>query len=204
LAEAVNIGLINAITGFVLGSSKVPPCLADNLCSGCNGTVNVLLLLPLFFSSATDTRPAVVRSAAPAALRAISACGAVTRLDVEKALGRPVSAGEERADGAETSCDFSSGGGQVTVTVHRLAAKLDLAGELANLKAAFPEARLRSEAGIGTQAYFLDIDEAGTQLHVLRGESEYVLVSILGFGEPGAVAPAARSIARLALGRLAR
>jgi hypothetical protein len=164
----------------------------------------MLWLLPLFFSSATDTRPAIVRTAATTQLRAVSACGIVTRADVEKALGRPVSPGEERADGSETSCDFSSGGGQVTVTLHRLAAKLDLGAELANLKAAFPEARLRTEAGIGTQAYFLDIDEAGTQLHVLRGEAEYLLVSILGFGEPGDVAPSARSIARLALTRLAR
>jgi hypothetical protein len=156
------------------------------------------------FSSPADTRPAIPRPAAPATLRPVSACLAVTRADVEKALGRPVSQGEERADGLETSCDFSSGGGQVTVTVHHLTAKLDLPAELANLRAAFPEARLRAETGIGTQAYFLDIDPAGTQLHILRGDRQYVLISILGFGEAPEVSAPARAIARAALARLAR
>ena len=43
---------------------------------------------------------------------------------------------------------------------------------------------------------------AGTQLHFIRGDRDYLMVSILGFGDAGAVSAAAEEIARAALARL--
>jgi hypothetical protein len=48
----------------------------------------------------------------------------------------------------------------------------------------------------------LDIADAGTQLHVIREDREYVMVSILGFGGAGQVSAAAERLAKIALGRL--
>ncbi len=101
----------------------------------------------------------------------------------------------------ESSCDYAAGNGQVTVTLQRLAAKLDLPFEMKGLKAVAPKGRVREAAGMGTVAFFLDIPGAGTQLHVLRGERDYVMVSVLGFGEPEEVAAAAEAMARNALAR---
>src|ERR1035441_8754515 len=43
---------------------------------------------------------------------------------------------------------------------------------------------------------------AGTQLHVIRDDGDYVMVSILGFGDAAAVSAAAERVARAALGRI--
>ena len=134
--------------------------------------------------------------------RAASACVAVTRADVEQALGRAVTGGQGQAEGVESTCDFAGGDGQVTVTIERLPAKLDLPAEMRSLKEQFPEARVREATGIGTRAFFLDIEGAGTQLHVIRGDREYLLVSVLGFGDAAHVSAAAEQIARKALDRL--
>jgi hypothetical protein len=55
---------------------------------------------------------------------------------------------------------------------------------------------------LGGVAFFLDIAGAGTQLHFIRGDRDYLMVSILGFGDAGAVSAAAEEIARAALARL--
>ena len=56
--------------------------------------------------------------------------------------------------------------------------------------------------GFGGTAFFLDIAGAGTQLHIVRGDRNYLLVSVLGFGEAARVSRAAERMARKALGRL--
>ena len=157
-------------------------------------TISLLLLL------LGNTKAAPVERAMP--LKNLSACAAVTRAEVEEALGQAVGKGREEAAGLESSCDYAAGNGQVTVTLQRLAAKLDLPFEMKSLKAAVPEGRVREAAGIATVAFFLDIPGAGTQLHVLRGERDYLMVSVLGFGESAEVAAAAEAMARKALGRM--
>ena len=104
-------------------------------------------------------------------------------------------------EGLESTCDYSGGAGQVTVSVQRLTAPLNLRAEIESLKAAIPEAAVRPGPSLGAAAFFLDIPGAGTQLHVVRGDCA-VMVSVLGFGEPAQVAAAAEAMARKALGRL--
>lgn len=145
-------------------------------------------------------RPSPAPRAVP--LKSLSACEAVTRGEVEQALGVAVGKGREETAGRESSCDYAAGGGQVTVMVQRLAAKLDLPYEMKALEAAVPEGRVREAPGLAARAFYLDIPGAGTQLHVLRGERLYLMVSILGFGEAGEVSAAAETLARRALGRV--
>ncbi len=125
----------------------------------------------------------------------------MTRGDVERALGRPVSSGNEEVDGAGSSCHYSSGKGLVTVTVQHLRKKPNMASELASLKDEIPESRVREASGIGTVAFFLDIAAYGTQLHVVRGDRDYLLVSVLGFGDGTYVSAAAEMMARKGLDR---
>jgi hypothetical protein len=161
--------------------------------------VHVFLYLPLLLGLATDSRQAPTRKPEP--VRVLGACGTVTRADVERALGRQVSAGKEEPEGAGSTCHYSGGKGMVTVTVQRLTAKLNMAFEIASLKDEIPESRVREVAGIGTAAFFLDIADYGTQLHVVRGETEYLLVSVLGFGDAPQVSAAAEMMVRRGLER---
>jgi hypothetical protein len=139
--------------------------------------VHLILYLPVLFQLFSDVRPAAAPR--PDAVRTVGACALVTRADVEQALGRSVGHGKEQTEGADSSCDYAGGKGQVTI----------------------PESRVRSAAGIGMVAFFLDIAEDGTQLHVIRGERDYLLVSVLGFGDAAQVSPAAERMARKALTR---
>jgi hypothetical protein len=133
--------------------------------------------------------------------KAISACAAVTRSDVEEALGRAVSIRNDETDRKESTCEYAGPRGQVTITIQRLTEKLNMQAEIASLKAEIPESTVRDVAGIGTRAFFLDIAGAGTQLHVIRGETDFLMVSILGFGEGPSVSTAAETMARKALAR---
>jgi hypothetical protein len=161
--------------------------------------VNLLfwLLLPL----AAKGIPATPHTAVMRAAGLVSACRAVTQTDIQRTLGRRVAAGEEETSGPESSCDYVSGTARVTVTVQRLDKTLDLHREIGALAAAVPEGRLREAPDLGAPAFFLDIADAGTQLHLVRGK-DYVMVSILGFGEGERVSAAAVSLMRAALERV--
>lgn len=87
----------------------------------------------------------------------------------------------------------------MTITIERLAAPLDLRAKIAALRASVPEGGVREAPGLGAPAFFFDIPGAGTQLYVVR-DDEFVLISVLGFGEGEQVAPAAEAMARKALG----
>ena len=130
----------------------------------------------------------------------VTACSAVTKTEVEQALGTAVGAGAEETNATESTCDYSSRGGMVTVSIRRLPAKLDWASEVESLRKAIPESVVREAAGIGTRAIFLDIPGAGTQIHAIQGDRA-VLISVLGFGEAAQVSAAAERMARKALGR---
>ena len=147
-----------------------------------------------------STRPVVVSQPAPS--KALGACSAVTAADLEGALGRRFGRGHEESHGAESTCDYGAGNGQVSITIQHLSAKLDLAAEIASLKESIPESTVRMSPGLGSTAFFLDIEGAGTQLHVIRDDRDHVMVSILGFGDAAAVSAAAERLARAALGRI--
>ena len=161
-----------------------------------NGLVLALFLL----FAAAATRPAVVSRPVPP--KALGACWAVTPADVERVLGRQFGRGHEENHAAESTCDYAAGNGQVSITIQRLKAKVDIALEIESLTKNIPESTVRVLPGLGGVAFFLDLAEAGTQLHAIRDDRDYVMVSILGFGDAPAVSVAAERLARAALGRI--
>lgn len=162
-------------------------------------------VLPLAYFSALL---AVVSPAArlpvpsPAAPRSVTACAAVTRADVQDALGQPIAKSEEETDGVESTCDYAGAIGQVTILIRRFPERLNIPAEIAGIIKNVPNSKVRTAAGIGTHAFFVDIAGAGTQLHVMRGEHQYLMISLLGFGEGPHVSAAATKIARKALSRM--
>ena len=90
----------------------------------------------------------------------------------------------------------------VSITIQQLAAKPDLDSEIASLKKEIPEAIARNATGFDAGSFFLDIPGAGTQLHILIGDRQHLMVSILGFGEALEISGAAERIARRAISRL--
>jgi hypothetical protein len=126
----------------------------------------------------------------------------VTAADLEHALGRRFGRGQEESHSAESTCDYGAGNGQVSITIQRLNAKVDIAAEIESLKANIPESTVRIIPDLGSAAFFLDIAGAGTQLHALLNDRDYVMISILGFGDAAAVSAAAERLARAALGRI--
>lgn len=159
-----------------------------------------MFALLLLFAVTASTPPAAPSRPAPS--KALGACTAVTAADLEIALGRRFGRGEEESHGAESTCDYGAGNGQVSITVQRLKAKLDLAAEIKSLQESIPESKVRMLPGLGSVAFFLDIEGAGTQLHVIRDAKDCVMVSILGFGDAAQVSAAAERLARAALGRI--
>ena len=160
----------------------------------------VLFYLPLLLALSTQSQ--IARPAKPQVeIRNMTACVAVTRAEVEEALGQPVSNGKEHRAPGTSSCEYEAEGGQITIAIYRSQAKLDLPSEIKHLKKSIPDAKLRDVQGIGTRAFFMDMGAIGTQLHVIRGDFDYVLVSVLGFGGAAEVSSAAEKIARRALDR---
>lgn len=159
-----------------------------------------LFHLPLLLAVTTQS-PAPAPAAPSAQIKAMTACLAVTRAEVEAAIGQPIGSGKEHKDRATSTCQYDGADGQVTVAIYRSLVKLNLSAEIKQLQKSIPEAKIRDAQGLGTRAFFMDMGGIGTQLHVIRGEYDYVLVSVLGFGGASRVSGAAEVIARRALDR---
>jgi len=159
-----------------------------------------LSYLPLLLA-VTSHSPAPAPAVASAQIKAMTACLAVTRLEVEAAIGQPIGNGKEHKDRATSSCQYDGADGQVTVSIYRSLVRLNLSAEIKQLQKSIPEAKIRDVQGLGTRAFFMDMGGIGTQLHVIRGDYDYVLVSVLGFGGASEVSGAAEALARRALDR---
>ena len=171
----------------------------------CNGRVLSYLSIPLLFAVSTTPTSSTppVRSAAASGLRpSVTACAVVTKADVVQALGFAIEKGEEEKQEAASTCSYSKQDGMVSVTVQRLQKKLNLEVEIAALKASIPDSAVREASGLGGRAFFLDISGAGTQLYVIHGDCDFLVVSVLGFGEAARVSSIAEVLARKALARL--
>jgi hypothetical protein len=101
----------------------------------------------------------------------------------------------------ESTCDYATDRAQVSVTVQRLNQDVDVYAEMAALVREIEGSSTRPASNMGEHAFFLDITGAGTQLHVIRGR-DYLLISILGFGEGRQLSGAAETLARAALRRM--
>lgn len=164
------------------------------------------LSVPLLMAASTapaTTPPKPVGPATASVVRgSVSACSAVTKADVAQALGLGVEKEDEQQEKLASTCTYTRRRAQVSVTVQRLQKKLNMETEMAALKASMPDSAVREASGLGDRAFFLDIPGAGTQLYVINGDSDFVMVSVLGFGEATQVSPAAEALVRKALGRL--
>jgi hypothetical protein len=116
-------------------------------------------------------------------------------------LGRAVGPGREATSVRESTCDYATDRAQVSVTVQRLNQDVDVYAEMAALVREIEGSSTRPASNMGEHAFFLDITGAGTQLHVIRGR-DYLLISILGFGEGRQLSGAAETLARAALRRM--
>jgi hypothetical protein len=134
----------------------------------------------------------------------VHACDMVTKPDVEQALGRHLLKAGWKIQSSHRRCDYQAEGGQVTIRLEHSTAPLDPKIEFTALKKTFPGSRAKELAGMGAPAMLLDLPDAGTQVFVIDGEHRYLLVSILGFGDPARVSKAAERLAREAFKRAAR
>lgn len=151
--------------------------------------------LVLIFLAASTPPP----KALPKGPSRILPCELVTNLEVRRAFKRPFASGVADA----TSCEYTALEQQVVaIKMQHSAARINVQAEMVTLRKAFPDARLRDAAGLGGPAFFLDLPGIGTQLFVIRGDHDFLLISVMGLGEAKRVAGGARQIARIALDRL--
>jgi hypothetical protein len=120
---------------------------------------------------------------------------------VEEAVGRSVNDGDEETLGRASTCHYATKGGLISITLQRLTAKPDLQVEIAALKGELPKAVVRDAPGF-PEAFYLDLADAGPQLHIAKDNSQHLMISILGFGDASQVSGAAAQIARKAMRRL--
>lgn len=155
-------------------------------------------LIPFLLLASTADSPvrAPVRVLNPASRQV---CELVAGPELELLLGRLLAVHE---DGA--ACEYVARDGseaQVIVSVQHLPSKLNLQEEAKNLSLAVPGSSLRPLVGLGSAAWLLDLGACGVQLHILRSETEYLMVSVLGFGDAALVTGPAESLARRVLAR---
>jgi len=153
------------------------------------------------FLFAVASTPYPVTPAPAARVRSVSACATATRQELQRDLGAAIDAGKLRQEAGGSTCDFAGERGQISISLHHTVAALDFPGEIANLKAALPEARLVEIPMPGVRALLVDLDESGAQIHVLRNGRDYLLVSVLGFGNANHARAIAEGIAQRALAR---
>ncbi len=153
----------------------------------------MILLLPLLAFASTTT---AIPKARPVAV-SVNVCDSAVRKQVEDRFFA--------VDGhwevfAGDRCEYMGDGGRVTIRYGRSREALDARSEFAALRKAFPEARARDLSGVSAPGIVLDMEDSGTQVFAVAGEHEYLMVSILGFGEARRVSELAERLARGALG----
>jgi hypothetical protein len=96
-------------------------------------------------------------------------------------------------------CEYLAEGGRITIRSGHSTQPLSAKFEFSALKQAFPDARAREVSSIGAPALVLDLPDSGTQVFALTGEHDYLMVSILGFGDSSHISQTAERLARAAL-----
>lgn len=160
--------------------------------------LSLLSSLLLFSTSSAVPQAAKPQLPAPAM---VTSCGEVTRPQIEAAIGLLLTDGAEEQSKFTSTCRYSAGDVEVTISIQHLTQSLNLTAELETLRKNFPGAGVREIAGIAEHAYALEIPDAGTQLHVLPGDREYFMVSVLGLGAGHHGFDAAAKIAQAVMNR---
>jgi hypothetical protein len=125
----------------------------------------------------------------------------VTRTEVQNAVGRTVGPGREEYSAGSGTCDYMSRGAQVSITLQHVDGVPDLAAEMGALEKEIEGAHARPAPAFGPCAFYLDIPDAGGQLHMFRGR-DYLLVSVLGFGDLEHTVEVLNFLARAAIARM--
>ena len=158
--------------------------------------LSVLLLVPSAGSLSNGRRQVL------AVAHQRTACELITRAGVQQALGRVVANGVGTSQSVrESGCEFAAREGQVTISLQHLDVKPEMEAELNNLQKALPGAAVCRLTGFGERAevWLVGLGDAGVQIHMIFGERDYVMVSLLGLGEAGLVSDSARSISHQVL-----
>jgi len=158
----------------------------------------VLAIFHLVFAVSAVTQNATAERALPT--HQLTACSIVTRADVEQAIGLRVGDGIEEIQGETSTCDYGTKTGLISITIQKLTNKPDLKKEIFALTKEIPEGAARNAPGF-PEAFYLDIPDAGTQLHIVNGGFQHLMISILGFGDASKVSGVAAQIARKAMRR---
>lgn len=138
-------------------------------------------------------------SASTAGAPPLAFCSAVSLSQVELAIGHRLEAATPEYSRQASTCDYGLGDTAVRIATQHLPAPLDLTTEIATLKAAFPGATIAEIKGLGTRAFALHVPDAGIQLHILQGDREYLLISVMGAGDPQYAFEAATKLAHALL-----
>lgn len=166
------------------------------LCLLNEGVITALLLL-----STLMTTPDGAPARKGPVFVAPTVCDAVTRQQVEAAFERRVWLSEWKIRSSQDRCDYEIDGGKVTIRMERTPSKLVPSREFEELRKAFPEARAQEFMLGNAPSMLLELPSTGAQVFAIPSSNQYILVSILGFGDSARVSAAAR---RLTLGALER
>jgi hypothetical protein len=126
-------------------------------------------------------------------------CALVRKLDAAEALKSLAPNAHWETEHEADRCKHRSEGGEVAVRVEHWDTALDAGREFAALKGAFPEAKARELEGLSGPALWLEIPDAGTEVFIIPDTHHYVMVSVLGWGQPREVSKIAEQLARTAM-----
>jgi hypothetical protein len=164
--------------------------------------LSVLSVVTFFATSVSSTSSPAPGAAQPQmSSTMVVSCGAVSRDQIEDAIGRLVAESTQEQSRFGSTCRYSAGDTEVEISIQHLTQSLNLPAELERLRTDIPGAELREVAGLAEHAYAVEIPDAGTQLHVLPGEREYFMVSVLGLDAGHHGFDAAMKIAQAVLKR---
>lgn len=127
----------------------------------------------------------------------------LSRDAVEQAFGASI--GEARVgvhNRTVTTCSFPiEGGGSLSILLRRNAGRAWIAEQEQRMNGSVRHGRFYPVAGLGGEAFMLDMRAAGAVLCVFRG-NDYVQVSVFKAGAAATVFPGAEKVARATLTRL--
>jgi hypothetical protein len=130
-------------------------------------------------------------------------CGILAREAIEQAFGTALGEARARVDSETVStCSFPiKSGGSVSILVRRNAGPAWIAEQEQRMNLGVRYGSFRPVAGLGRQAFVLDMRDAGAALCVFRADF-YLQVSVFHAGAAATALPRAEKLARAALARL--
>jgi hypothetical protein len=159
--------------------------------------IPALLLLSTLMTTPDGSRVRMAPALVPPSI-----CDAVPLQQIETALDRRVWLSEWTVRPSQDRCDYEIDGAKISIRAERTPAKLVPTREFEELRKAFPEARAQEFMLGKAPSMLLELPATGAQVFAIPSSNQYILVSILGFGDSAHVSDAARRLTQGALERL--